>query len=67
MKNSDIHITSASVYFLPVTMRVPLKFGPETVTSAVCLRVKVSVQDRNGRTAEAHRSIRAREAYVERH
>lgn len=52
MKNSDIHITSASVYFLPVSMRVPLKFGPETVTSAVCLRVKVGVKDRSGREAE---------------
>ncbi|MEQ1749489.1 MAG: hypothetical protein ABL974_08710, partial [Prosthecobacter sp.] len=52
MKNSDIRITSASVYFLPVTMRVPLKFGPETVTSVVCLRVKVCVSDRSGRTAE---------------
>jgi hypothetical protein len=33
-------------------MRVPLKFGPETVTRVVCLRVKVGVQDREGRQAE---------------
>jgi L-alanine-DL-glutamate epimerase-like enolase superfamily enzyme len=52
MKLTDIRIIDASVYFLPVSMRVPLKFGPETVTNAVCLRVKVSVQDRSGRTAE---------------
>lgn len=52
MKSTDIRVTSASVYFLPVTMRVPLKFGQETVTSAVCLRVKVGVVDRQGRTAE---------------
>lgn len=52
MKKTDIHVTSAAVYFLPVTMRVPLKFGPETVTSVVCLRVKVTVADREGRTAE---------------
>lgn len=52
MKSTDIRVTSASVYFLPVTMRVPLKFGPETVTGAACLRVKVSVVDRQGRTAE---------------
>lgn len=51
MKSSDIRITTASVYFLPVTMRVPLKFGPETVTNVICLRVKVGVQDRNGREA----------------
>ncbi len=52
MKTSDIHITSASVYFIPVNMRVPLKFGPETVTRVVCLRVKVGIQDREGRQAE---------------
>jgi L-alanine-DL-glutamate epimerase-like enolase superfamily enzyme len=52
MKLTDIRIIDASVYFLPVSMRVPLKFGPETVTNAVCLRVRVSVQDRSGRTAE---------------
>jgi len=52
MKSSDIHIISASVYFIPVTMRVPLKFGPETVTSVVCLRVKIAVEDRAGRRAE---------------
>lgn len=50
-KNTDINVTAASVYFLPVTMRVPLKFGPETVTSAVCLRTKVTVTDRAGRSA----------------
>jgi len=52
MKPSDIRVTSASVYFLPVTMRVPLKFGPETVTSVSCLRVKVEVTDRQGQSAE---------------
>lgn len=51
-KNTDITVTAASVHFLPVTMRVPLKFGPETVTSAVCLRVKVHVRDRAGREAQ---------------
>lgn len=52
MKSTDIRVLQASVHFLPVTMRVPLKFGPETVTSAVCLRTKVTVADRQGRTAE---------------
>lgn len=51
LKKTDIRVIAAEVYFLPVTMRVPLKFGPETVTSAVCLRVKVRVQDREGREA----------------
>lgn len=52
MKPTDIRVTAASVYFLPVTMRVPLKFGPETVTSVSCLRVKVTVSDRGGKSAE---------------
>jgi L-alanine-DL-glutamate epimerase-like enolase superfamily enzyme len=51
MKNTDIRITEAKVYFLPVAMRVPLKFGPETVTSSICLRTQVTVEDREGRTA----------------
>ena len=44
-KSTDIRITGATVYFLPITLRVPLKFGPETVTSAECLRVQVEVED----------------------
>ncbi len=51
LKQTDIKVVAAEVYFLPVTMRVPLKFGPETVTNTVCLRVKVTVRDRQGREA----------------
>ncbi len=51
-KPSDIRVTAAEVFFLPVTMRVPLKFGPETVTNVVCLRVRVTVADRSGNTAQ---------------
>jgi hypothetical protein len=51
-KPTDIRVTAAQVHFLPVTMRVPLKFGPETVTNAVCLRVRVEVTDRRGNRAE---------------
>lgn len=51
-KKTDITVISASVHFLPVTMRVPLKFGPETVTSTVCLRVKVGVRDHSGKRSE---------------
>ena len=39
-KNTDIRPTDANVYFLPVEMRVPLKFGPETVTSVTCARIR---------------------------
>ena len=38
---TDVQITGIEIYFLPTTLRVPLKFGPETVTSVVCLRVRV--------------------------
>jgi L-alanine-DL-glutamate epimerase-like enolase superfamily enzyme len=51
-KPTDVRVVSSTVYFLPVNLRVPLKFGPETTTSVVCLRARVLVEDRNGRTAE---------------
>ncbi len=38
-------ITSLKLYFLPVQTRMPLKFGPETLTSATCLRVGLEVVD----------------------
>ena len=50
-KPTDIQVSAAEVHFLSSPMRVPLKFGPETVTSAVFLRVKVTVHDDQGRTA----------------
>jgi len=50
-KSTDIQVSAAEVYFLASPMRVPLKFGPETVTSAVFLRVKVSVRNDQGREA----------------
>jgi L-alanine-DL-glutamate epimerase-like enolase superfamily enzyme len=46
---TDIQIAGVELYFMPVTLRVPLKFGAETLTSATCARVKVRVRDRNGR------------------
>lgn len=49
---TDIRVASAEVFFLPVTLRVPLKFGPETTTSVVCLRTKVTVRDEAGKSAE---------------
>jgi len=51
-KKTDVHVASISLYFLPVTIRVPLKFGRETLTSVTCARVRMKVQDLNGRTAE---------------
>lgn len=51
-KPTDIRVTAARFYFLPATLRVPLKFGPEVTTSVVCLRTCVTVADRSGKTAE---------------
>jgi L-alanine-DL-glutamate epimerase-like enolase superfamily enzyme len=49
---TDIRVVAASVHFLPITFRVPLKFGPEITTEVICLRTRVTVADRAGRTAE---------------
>ena len=49
---ADIRPVGATLYFLPVQTRVPLKFGPETLTSATCARVGLRVRDGQGRTAE---------------
>ena len=49
---TDAHPTGASLYFLPVETRVPLKFGPETLTFVTCARARVRIADSTGRTAE---------------
>ncbi len=51
MKQTDIQLKDVALYFLPVETRVPLKFGPETLTSVTCARVRVTVQDQTGATA----------------
>ncbi len=48
----DIRITGVRLWFLPVTTRVPLKFGTETLTSVTCARVQVHVIRRDGTPAE---------------
>ncbi len=40
------------MYFIPVRTRVPLKFGPETLTAVTCARVALEIVDRHGRRAE---------------
>ncbi len=50
--STDVRVTAADLYFLPVQTRVPLKFGPETLTSVTCARARIRVVDRNGNTAE---------------
>lgn len=51
-KATDVSVIGARLYFLPIQNRVPLKFGPETVTSVTCARVCMTVSDASGREAE---------------
>ena len=51
-KPTDIQPVGAELRFLPVQTRVPLKFGPETLTTVTCARVRVRVADAAGRTAD---------------
>ena len=51
-KATDIHTIGAALYFLPVQTRLPLKFGPETLTHVTCARACVQVEDGRGRKAE---------------
>ena len=49
---TDVRPTSAALYFIPVETRVPLKFGPETLTSVTCARVRMTVRDNAGHSAD---------------
>jgi L-alanine-DL-glutamate epimerase-like enolase superfamily enzyme len=47
-KNSDIRVRSCALYFIPLTLRMPLKFGAETVTTVTCARVRLEVETASG-------------------
>ena len=49
----DVRIKEVSLYFLPVETRVPLKFGPETLTHVTCARVRIVVEGANGERSAA--------------
>ena len=49
--DTDVRPIGAELYFVPVQTRVPLKFGPETLTHVTCARVRLEVCDRRGRRA----------------
>jgi L-alanine-DL-glutamate epimerase-like enolase superfamily enzyme len=51
-KPTDVRIVGVELYLLPVTTRVPLKFGAETLTSVTCARARVWVLGRDGRKAD---------------
>jgi L-alanine-DL-glutamate epimerase-like enolase superfamily enzyme len=50
-KPTDIRPVAVELYFLPITTRMPLKFGPEITTEVTCARVRMTVEDRQGRRA----------------
>jgi L-alanine-DL-glutamate epimerase-like enolase superfamily enzyme len=52
MAKTDICPRDVSLYFLPVETRVPLKFGPETLTSVTCARIRMTVENKEGKSAE---------------
>src|SRR5262245_24533177 len=49
---TDIRPIGAALFFLPVRTRMPLKFGPETLTQVTCARARITVAGRSGQTAE---------------
>src|SRR5688572_24915601 len=49
-KPTDVCVTGVELYLLPVSTRVPLKFGAETLTTVTCARVRLFVTGRGGRT-----------------
>ena len=49
---TDIRVREATLFYLPIHLRVPLKFGAQVVEHVVCARVRVRVEDASGRTAE---------------
>lgn len=51
MRPTDVRPVGARVYLLPVETRVPLKFGTGVLTSVTCVRVALTVRDRQGRAA----------------
>jgi L-alanine-DL-glutamate epimerase-like enolase superfamily enzyme len=49
---TDVRPVGATLYFLPVATRVPLKFGAEVTTHVTCARVKLTIVDAKGNKAE---------------
>ena len=48
-KSTDFRVIDSALYFLPIETRVPLKFGPETVTHVTCARAAVVCESRTGK------------------
>lgn len=50
-KRTDVRVTSAELFLLPVQTRMPIKFGPEVLTEVTCARVRLTVRSQDGRMA----------------
>jgi len=50
-KPTDIRVAAVSLFLIPIETRVPLKFGAETLHQVTCVRARVTVVDRNGKSA----------------
>jgi L-alanine-DL-glutamate epimerase-like enolase superfamily enzyme len=50
-RTTDVLPVAATLYFLPIRTRMPLKFGPEITTEVTCARVALTAAGRDGRTA----------------
>jgi L-alanine-DL-glutamate epimerase-like enolase superfamily enzyme len=48
---TDIRVREATLHFITVKTRVPLKFGAQILERALCARVRVRVEDTQGRSA----------------
>jgi L-alanine-DL-glutamate epimerase-like enolase superfamily enzyme len=51
-KSTDVRPKDIHIHFLPIEARVPVKFGPETMTQVTCVRVRMEVESRGGLVAE---------------
>jgi len=49
---TDVSPVGVDLYSIPVQTRVPLKFGPETLTSVICARVCMTVANTKGQRAQ---------------
>lgn len=48
---TDVRVTGAAVFLIPVTLRVPLRFGSQVVKEVTCARVAAEVSTRHGARA----------------
>ena len=51
-KLTDIRVLGARLYFFPVQLRLPLKFGTQTATSVTVARACVTVENGSGKRAD---------------